>query len=72
MISIQDAVTLIVYLIVGGIVFGLLTLLVDRAPFMPEGWKPVLKYVLLAIAILVLITVLLSFIGVVRGPLFRP
>jgi hypothetical protein len=69
MISIGAAVTIIVYLIVGGIVFGLLNLLIDKAPFMPEGWKPVMKWILLCLAILVLIGLLLSFFG--GTPIFR-
>ena len=69
MISIQTAVYLIVYLIIGGIVFGLLTLLVDRAPFMPEGWKPIVKWILLVLAVLVLIGILLTFLG--GTPVFR-
>jgi hypothetical protein len=70
MISVSTAVWVVVYLIVGGIVFGLLNLLVDRAPFMPEGWKPIAKYILLVLAVLVLIGILVSLFGG-GGPIFR-
>jgi hypothetical protein len=69
MISMQNAVMVIVYLVVGGMIFGLLTMLVQRAPFIPEGWKSVILWILLALAILVMISVLLNFVGGV--PVFR-
>ncbi len=69
-ISITSAVTFVVLLIFGGIIFGLLSLLIDKAPFLPEGWKPVGKYVLLVIAVLVLIGFLISLIS--GQPVFRP
>lgn len=72
MISISGAVSLIVLLVVGGIIFGLLALLIDKAPFMPDGWKPVCKYILIVLAVLVLIGILLSLVGGGTGPIFRP
>ncbi len=71
MISIQGAVTIIIYLVVGGIIFGLLKWLIDASPI-PGQFKQIAQFVLIALAVLVLIGVLLSFAGVVQGPLFRP
>jgi hypothetical protein len=72
MISITGAVWLVVYLIIGGIVFGLLNLLIDNAPFMPAEWKPIAKYLLLALAVLVIIGILISFLNGGGSPIFRP
>lgn len=69
MISIQGAVNVILVLLVGGIVFGLLDLLIRRAPFIPEEWRAGIRWVLLVLAVLVLIGILLSFIG--GTPIFR-
>ena len=69
MISLSGAVNVIVTLIIAGIVFGLLDLLVQRAPFIPDEWKAGIRWVLLALAILVLIGILISLTG--GGPIFR-
>ena len=61
--SIAGLVSLVVALIVIGVIFGLLYVLVDRAPFIPDPWKAVIKYVILAFAILALIGFLLDFVG---------
>lgn len=68
MISIQGAVQIIVLLVVGGIIFWLLNMLVDKSPI-PEPYRAVVKWVLLLLAILVLIGILLSF--VTGTPVFR-
>jgi len=69
-ISIQGVVNIILTLLVIGIVFGLLDLLVRKAPFIPEEWKAGIRLVLLVLAALVLIGILLSFVG--GTPIFRP
>lgn len=69
MFSLTTIVWLIVYILIAGAVFGLLKLLIDKAPFLPEGWKPIANYILLVCAVLVLIGILIS---VVQGtPLIR-
>ena len=65
--SMGGLVDLIVYLIIIGVVFGILYFLIDRAPFIPEPWKTYIKYVLYFIAALMLINFLLGFAG---HPLF--
>ncbi len=69
MISLQGAVYILIYLVVGAIVLGLLDYLIKSAPFIPDPWKPNIRWVLLALGILVLIGILLSFTG--HGPIFR-
>jgi hypothetical protein len=63
MISITTVVWVVVYLLVGGAIFGLLSWIIDSAPFMPAGWKPIAKWILLVMAVLVLIGVLLSLVN---------
>jgi hypothetical protein len=67
--SLQNVVAIVVYVLVAAIIFGLLDLLIRKAPFVPEEWKPTIRWVLLALGILVLIGVLLSFLT--GTPLFR-
>jgi amino acid transporter len=68
-ISIQGVVNIVITLLVLGIVFGLLDLLIRKAPFIPEEWKAGIRWVLLVLAVLVLIAILLSFVG--GTPIFR-
>jgi hypothetical protein len=70
LISLQGAVNVILLLIIAGIVFGLLDLLIQRAPFIPVEWKAGVRWVLLVLAVLVLIGILLSLVG--GTPVFRP
>ena len=70
MISLSGAVTVIITLLIAGAVFGLLNLLIQRAPFIPGEYKSVLSYILLVLAVLVLIGILISLTG--GGPIFRP
>jgi hypothetical protein len=69
MISLSAAVTVIVYLIVAGLIFGLLWWLLDyinpREPFKKVG-----NIILAILGVLVLIGILLSIVG--GGPLFKP
>ncbi len=68
MISIQAAVSVIVYLIVAGMVFWLLFWLLNFiAP--PEPFRKVATVILAIMAVLVIISMLLSFAG--GTPIFR-
>jgi len=69
MISLTDIVWTVVFMIGAGAVFGLLKLLIDRAPFLPDGWKPTANYILLVMAVLVLIGIILSLMT--KTPLIR-
>ena len=69
-ISLTQVIWFVVYALVVAIVFGLLDYLIRTAPFVPDGWKPVLRWVLMALGILILSGILLSFTG--GGPVFRP
>jgi hypothetical protein len=73
MISISGAVSVIVYLLLAGLVFGLLYWLIvyceGQFPGAPLFFK-VARIVLVFLAVLVLIGVILSIIG--DKPLFRP
>lgn len=62
MISVQGAVTVIVYLLVGGLVFWLLHFLIEYIN-PPEPFKKVALVVLMVLAVLVVIGVLLSLVG---------
>ena len=70
MISLQGAVNVVLLLLVAGIIFGLLDLLIRKAPFIPEEWKAGIRWVLLVLVVLVLIGILLSLVG--GTPVFRP
>jgi hypothetical protein len=61
--SMSGLVDLVVYLIIIGVVFGLLWFLVDRAPFIPEPFKTWIKYVILFVGVLFLINWLLGIAG---------
>jgi hypothetical protein len=72
MISISGAVTIIVYLIIGGVIFALLRWLINSSPIDPK-FKEIANWVLIVLAVLVLIGVLLNFAGIGGGgPIFRP
>ncbi len=76
MISISGVVWLIVYILVAGVIYYLLDLLIEKAPFVPPQFKQIAHYVLLVCAILVAIGLLLNFLGVGvpfggGGPVFR-
>ena len=69
MLSLSGAVSIVIYLIVAGLVFWLLTWLIDYCGI-PQPFAKVAKCVIAVIAVLVIIGVLL---GAVSGqPLFRP
>jgi hypothetical protein len=69
MISRSTAVWVVLYLIIGGLVFWLLNFLVDYV-HPPEPWYKVAKVILVVLAVLVLIGILVSLVQGV--PLFRP
>ncbi len=69
MISLAGAVTIILYLLIAGLVFGLLWWLVSYiAP--PEPFAKVARVVLAILAVLVVIGILLSLVG--GQAIFRP
>ena len=69
MISLSAAVTVIVYLIVAGIIFGLLWWLIGYCA-LPEPFNKVAHVILAVLAVLVVIFILLTLVN--GQPLFRP
>lgn len=67
MISLETVVTLVVYMIVAGIIFGLCNWLIDYCG-LPDPFRKVAKVVLAVFAVLIVIGALLSLIG---HPLIR-
>lgn len=68
MISLQSLVMLVILLIVGGLIFWLLTWLVDYCGI-PEPFHKIAKIVLAIVAVIFICAVLLSLAGV---QVFRP
>lgn len=62
-VSIQALVEVVVWLIVVGMVFGLLYYLVDHAPFIMEPWRSGIKYLILFVAVIMAINFLLGLVG---------
>jgi membrane associated rhomboid family serine protease len=62
-ISLEGVVWLVVFLVVAAVIFGLLDYLIRTAPFVQEAWKPTLRWALVALGVLVLIGLLLSFLN---------
>ena len=69
MISLSGAVTILVYLIVAGLVFGLLWWLLNYCA-LPEPFNKIAHVVLAVLAVFVIIGILLSL--VMEKPLIRP
>lgn len=69
MISLSAAVSIVIYLVVGGLVLWLLFFLIGYIN-PPEPFKKVANVVLMVLAVLVCIGVLLSFLN--GQPMFRP
>ncbi len=69
MISLSGAVQMLVYLIVAGLIFGLLWWLIGYCG-LPAPFDRVARVVLAVLAVLVLIGLLLTFVG--GQPIFRP
>jgi predicted tellurium resistance membrane protein TerC len=68
MISLSGAVTVIVYLIVAGLIFGLLWWLIGYCG-LPQPFDKVARVVVAVLSVLVVIGILLSLVG--GSPLFR-
>lgn len=62
-LSIEGLVDAVVYLIILGVVFGILIFLVRRAPMIPAEWKTFIEYFIYFVAGLFLIALLLDFAG---------
>lgn len=60
--DIGNVVHIILYLIIVGCIFGLLLYLVNIAP-VPEPWKGWLRFLVIALAVVISIFFLLSLIG---------
>lgn len=60
--DISTVVNLVVYLIVVGIILGLLLYLVNISP-VPEPWKGWLRFLIIALTVLIIIYMLLGLIG---------
>jgi hypothetical protein len=74
MISISGVVSIIVKILVCGVIYYLLNLLIDKAPYVNENFKVVARYILIFLCILAAIGLLLQFLGIGGfgdGPLFR-
>lgn len=69
MISIEGAVRVVLYLIVGGLIFWLLWFLINYVN-PPDPFKKIANVILMILAVLVVIGILLSMVGGV--PVFRP
>ncbi len=70
MISLSGAVYVLVYLVVAGVVFWLLSYALE-AIGPPEPFHKIARVVLIVLAVLVAISILLSLVGVGVGPIFR-
>lgn len=69
MISISAAVSVILYLIIAGLIFGLLWWLIAFCG-LPEPFAKVARVILAILAVFVVIGILLSLVG--GTPMFRP
>lgn len=69
MISLSGALNVVLYLIVAGLVFGLLWWLVGYCG-LPEPFNRVARVVLAVLAVLVIVGILFSIVG--GQPIFRP
>ena len=69
MISISAAVTVVMYLIIAGIIFGLLWWLIVFCQI-PEPFNKVARVILAILAVFVVIGILLSLVN--GTPMFRP
>jgi hypothetical protein len=69
MISISAAVTVVLYLIIAGLIFGLLWWLIGYCG-VPEPFNKVARVILAVLAVFVCIGILLSLVS--GQPVFRP
>jgi hypothetical protein len=63
---ITSLIGLIVYIIVIGVVFWLLSYLIDNLP-MDENFRRIAKIVLMVVSVLIAIVLLLQFVGAIDG-----
>jgi hypothetical protein len=63
---ITSLVSLVVYIIVIGVVFWLLSYLIDNLP-MDEPFRRIAKIVLMVLSVLIVIVLLLQFVGAIDG-----
>ncbi len=59
----RGIVGIVIRLVIYGIVFGLLYLIIDRAPFLAEPWKTYIKYALYVLVAIFVIYFLLGLVG---------
>lgn len=62
-VSVEGLVEFVVYLLVIGLIFGILLFIVARAPFIPPEWKNIINWIIYLIGALMVINILLSFAG---------
>ena len=67
---IASLITLVVYILVVGLIFWLLSYLLDVVA-LPEPFNRVVKVVLLVVGVLIVIALLLQFAGIADGGLPR-
>ena len=65
--SVQGLVEFVIYLLIIGLIFGILLFIVGRAPFIPEPWKQVITWIIYVVGALMVINILLGLAG---HPLF--
>ena len=59
----RGIVGIIIRLVIYGIVFGMLYLIIDKAPFLTEPWKSYIKYALYVLIAIFVIYFLLGLAG---------
>jgi hypothetical protein len=62
-ISMSSLVDTVIYLLIIGIVVGILIFLVNRAPFIPAEWKQIIVYIIYFICAIAVINLLLGMTG---------
>lgn len=61
---VEALISIVIRLLVLGLVVGVLVYLIDRAPFIPEPLRAIIRWVLIAVACLVALLWLLPLAGV--------
>jgi preprotein translocase subunit SecE len=56
---------LVIWLIVVGVIIGLLLYILDTLPIIPDPYRQVVRTIVIVIGVLILIYVLLGFVGIV-------
>jgi hypothetical protein len=65
--SVEGLVSFVIYLLVIGIVFGILLFVVGRAPFIPDPWKQIITWIIYLVGAILVINILLGLAG---SPMF--